>query len=76
MWRSKKRNLRLAERKIKKDKNKLEILKKTIQKLASFVRTRESTKRSETMLVNAVITPNISKLDLISTKLVAIKVGW
>ena len=50
--------------------------KNTIQKLASFVRTRESTNSSETTDVNAESTPNIITEERISDIFVAIKVGW
>lgn len=56
--------------------SKAEILKNAIQKLASFVRTRESTKKSETMDVKALSTPKIITEERISEKLVAINVGW
>ncbi len=56
--------------------SKAEIRKNAIQKLASFVRTRESTKKSETMDVKALSTPKIITEERISEKLVAINVGW
>ena len=56
--------------------SKAEIRKNAIQKPASFVRTRESTKKSETMDVNALRTPKIITEERMSEKLVAMNVGW
>jgi hypothetical protein len=53
-----------------------EILKKAIQKLASFVLTSESTKKRDTIEVKAVSTPKIITEERMSEKFVAMNVGW
>jgi hypothetical protein len=73
---SKKRNLFFARIYAVKHITREEILKNATQKLASLVRTSESTKNRDTIEVNAVNTPKIITDERMSEKFVAIKVGW